>query len=150
MSNVLRTAIVDPNDQSRESLKAMLMGMDIVWLDAECSRYEFFADVVEQSKPDAAVISLDGGPDRALVLMEKLRTSSPDCAILAVSKSTDGQLILKTIRAGAKEFLPLPIDVEELHVALERVMQSKYGSGTDGRARGCRMIAVAGATGGGH
>ena len=148
MSNVLRTAIVDPNDQSRESLKAMLMGMDIVWLDAECSRYEFFADVVEQSKPDAAVISLDGGPDRALVLMEKLRTSSPDCAILAVSKSTDGQLILKTIRAGAKEFLPLPIDVEELHVALERVMQSKYGSGTDGRARGCRMIAVAGATGG--
>jgi pilus assembly protein CpaE len=148
MSNVLRTAIVDPNDQSRESLKAMLMGMDIVWLDAECSRYEFFADVVEQSKPDAAVISLDGGPDRALVLMEKLRTSSPDCAILAVSKSTDGQLILKTIRAGAKEFLPLPIDVEELHVALERVMLAKYGSGTDGRARGCRMIAVAGATGG--
>ncbi len=148
MSNVLRTAIVDPNDQSRESLKAMLMGMDIVWLDAECSRYEFFADVVEQSKPDAAVISLDGGPDRALVLMEKLRTSSPECAILAVSKSTDGQLILKTIRAGAKEFLPLPIDVEELHVALERVMLSKFGSGTDGRARGCRMIAVAGATGG--
>lgn len=148
MSNVLRTAIVDPNDQSRESLKAMLMGMDIVWLDAECSRYEFFADVVEQSKPDAAVISLDGGTDRALVLMEKLRASSPDCAILAVSKSTDGQLILKTIRAGAKEFLPWPIDVEELHVALERVMLSKYGSGTDGRARGCRMIAVAGATGG--
>ncbi len=148
MSNVLRTAIVDPNDQSRDSLKAMLLGMDIVWLDAECSRYEFFSDVVEQSKPDAAVISLDGGPERALALMEKLRSSSPDCALIAVSKSTDGQLILKSIRAGAKEFLPLPIDVQELHVALERVLQSKYGSGSDGRARGCRMIAVAGATGG--
>ncbi len=148
MSNVLRTAIVDPNDQSRDSLKAMLLGMDLVWLDAECSRYEFFSDVVEQSKPDAAVISLDGGPDRALVLMEKLRTSSPDCVLIAVSKSSDGQLILKSIRAGAKEFLPLPIDVQELHLALERVLQSKYGSGTDGRARGCRMIVVAGATGG--
>jgi pilus assembly protein CpaE len=148
MSNVLRTAIVDPNDQTRDSLKAMLLGMDIVWLDAECSRYEFFADVVEQSKPDAAIISLDGGPDRALMLMEKLRTSSPDCVLIAISKSTDGQLILKTIRAGAKEFLPLPCDVEELHVALERILQSKYGSGADGRARGCRMIAVAGATGG--
>jgi pilus assembly protein CpaE len=148
MSNVLRTAIVDPNDQSRDSLKAMLLGMDIVWLDAECSRYEFFADVVEESKPDAAVISLDGGADRALMLMDKLRTTSPDCAILAVSKSTDGQLILKTIRAGAREFLPLPIEVAELHLALERVLQSKYGSSSDGRARGCRMIAVAGATGG--
>jgi pilus assembly protein CpaE len=125
----------------------MLLGMDIVWLDAECSRYEFFADVVQQSKPDAAVISLDGGPDRAIMLMEKLRASSPDCSMLALSKSTDGQLILKTIRAGAKEFLPMPLEVDELHSALERVLQSKYG-GLDGRARGCRMIAVAGATGG--
>lgn len=148
MSNVLRTAIVDPNDQSRDSLKGMLLGMDIVWLDAECSRYDFFADVVEQSKPDAAIISLDVNPDRALILMEKLRVSSPDCSLIALSKSTDGQLILKTIRAGAKEFLPFPCELEELHVALERVLQSKYGSGTDGRARGCRIIAVAGATGG--
>lgn len=147
MSNVLRVAIVDPHDQSRESMKAMLLGMDIVWLDAECSRYEFFADVVEQSKPDAAIISLDGGPDRAIALMDKLRVSSPDCIILAISQSTDGQLILKTIRAGAKEFLPLPLDVEELHRALERVLQSRY-AGADGKARGCRMIAVAGATGG--
>ncbi len=148
MSNVLRTAIVDPNDQSRDSLKGMLLGMDIVWLDAECSRYDFFADVVEQSKPDAAIISLDGNPDRALILMEKLRVSSPECSLIALSKSTDGQLILKTIRAGAKEFLPFPCELEELHVAIERVLQSKYGSGTDGKARGCRIIAVAGATGG--
>lgn len=147
MSNVLRLAIVDPNDQSRETLKTMLLGMDIVWLDAECSRYEFFADVVMQSKPDAALISLDGGPDRAILLMEKLRSSAPDCTMLAVSKSSDGQLILKTIRAGAKEFLPLPLDVEELYSALERVLQSKHG-GADGKSRGCRIIAIAGATGG--
>lgn len=147
MSNVLRLAIVDPNDHSREALKSMLLGMDIVWLDAECSRYEFFADVVEQSKPDAAMICLDGGPDRALQLMDKLRVAAPECVIFAVSKSTDGQIILKSIRAGAKEFLPLPIDVEELYGALERVLQSKYGSG-DSKSRGCKVIAVAGATGG--
>lgn len=147
MSNVLRLAIVDPNDQSREGLKSMLLGMDVVWLDAECSRYEFFSDVVEQSKPDAAIISMDGGVDRALALMEKLRHQSPQCSILALSKSTEGQLILKTIRAGAKEFLPMPIEVEELHGALERTLQAKFG-GSDGKTRGCKMIAIAGATGG--
>ena len=147
MSNVLRLAIVDPNDQSREGLKAMLLGMDIVWLDAECSRYEFFPDVVEQSKPDAALISLDGDVEKALAMMDKLRSSSPDCSMLAVSKSSDGQLILKTIRAGAKEFIPLPVDVQELHSSLERVLHAKYG-GSDGKNRGCRMIAIAGATGG--
>jgi pilus assembly protein CpaE len=147
MSNVLRLAIVDPNDETRENLKSMLLGMDIVWLDAECSRYEFFADVVEQSKPDAALICLDGGPDRAFLLMDKLRTASPDCAIFAVSKSSDGQVILKSVRAGAKEFLPLPIEVEELYGALERLLQSRHGSG-DNKVRGCKVIAVAGATGG--
>ena len=52
MSNVLRLAIVDPSDATREELKSMLLGMDMVWLEAECSRYEFFADVVGQTHPD--------------------------------------------------------------------------------------------------
>jgi hypothetical protein len=29
MSNVLRLAIVDPNDSQRQSLKSMLLGMDV-------------------------------------------------------------------------------------------------------------------------
>ena len=66
MSNVLRIALVDPNDGSRESLKAMLLGMETVWLEADCSRYEFFPDVIEQTAPDVGVVSLDGDPDRAI------------------------------------------------------------------------------------
>jgi pilus assembly protein CpaE len=57
MSNVLRIALVDPNDQNRESLKAMLLGMDTVWLEADCSRYEFYADVIEQTAPDVGVVA---------------------------------------------------------------------------------------------
>ena len=48
MPNVLRIAVVDPKDSSREALKSMLLGLDTVWLEAECSRYEFFGDVVGQ------------------------------------------------------------------------------------------------------
>ena len=35
---VVRMAIVDPNDATRSSLKSMLLGIDAVWLEAECSR----------------------------------------------------------------------------------------------------------------
>ncbi|MFN6129384.1 MAG: CpaE family protein [Planctomycetota bacterium] len=147
MSNVLRVAIVDPNDQSRDSLKNILVGIDIVWLDAECSRYEFFAEVIEQSQPDVAMINLDGNIDRAMALLEKVRSAFPKCHLFAISKSTDGQLILKAIRAGAREFLTSPVEVEELYASLERLLQEKF-SGSDGRTRGCKMIAVAGATGG--
>ena len=72
MSNVLRIALVDPNDGTRESLKAMLLGMETVWLEADCSRYEFFPDVIEQTAPDVGVVSLDDNPDQAIDLIQRL------------------------------------------------------------------------------
>jgi pilus assembly protein CpaE len=147
MSNVLRLAIVDPSDSSRTQLKNMLLGMDIVWLEAECSRYEFFADVVAQTKPDIGVIGIDTNPDKALKLLEQVRELVPECALLVVSSSTDGQLILRAMRGGAREFLTQPVKVEDLLGALDRISAAKFGTG-DGRGRTCHVIAVCGATGG--
>src|SRR5580698_10013126 len=121
MSNVLRLAVVDPNDSTRDSLKSMLLGLDMVWLEAECSRYEFFADVVAQTKPDIGLVSLDHNPEKALELVEKLNQASPECCILVISASTDGKLILRAMRAGVKEFLPQPLRLQELLDALGRI-----------------------------
>jgi len=46
-----RVAIVDPNESTRESLRTLLMGIDFIFLDAICSRYEYFFDVVAESVP---------------------------------------------------------------------------------------------------
>ena len=51
----------------------MLLRMDTVWLEAECSRYEFFCDVVSQSHPDVGIVSIDENPSRAISLIEQLR-----------------------------------------------------------------------------
>jgi pilus assembly protein CpaE len=147
MSNVLRLAIVDPSDSNRNQLKNMLLGMDVVWLEAECSRYEFFSDVIAQTKPDIGVIGIDSNPEKGLKLLEQVREIVPDCALLVVSSSTDGQVILKAMRSGAKEFLTQPIKVEDLVGALDRISTAKFGGG-DGRGRTCHVVAVCGATGG--
>ncbi len=147
MANVLRIAVVDPKDASRDALKSLLLGLDSVWLEAECSRYEFFGDVVAQTTPDIGFVALDTNPDKALELVASLTKSAPNCAILVTSSSTDGNLILRTMRAGAKEFLTQPLKVEDVSHALQRVSNQRTGgSGTSGR--GCKVIAVAGATGG--
>ncbi len=146
MANVLRLAIVDPDDQSRESLKNMLLGMDSVWLEAECSRYEFFLDVVEQSNPDVGIVSIDENPEKALDLIEKLRGNS-ECAVVVVSHTNDGSIILRVMRAGAKEFLTKPLSVEELVGAFDRIAQQRFGTGR-GTSRRCQTISIAGASGG--
>ncbi|MCE5269515.1 MAG: response regulator, partial [Planctomycetaceae bacterium] len=147
MSNVLRLAIVDPSDSQREALKSMLLGMDMIWLEAECSRYEFFADVVAQTNPDVGLVAIDADREKALELVGRLAVASPDCAVLVLSSSNDGNLILQALRAGAKEFLTQPVRIEDLLAAVGRISQRRGGRG-ENRAHGSQVIAVAGAIGG--
>ena len=109
MANVLRIAVVDPNDASREKLKSVLLQLDSVWLEAESSRYEFFSDVIEQTKADIGLIAMDADPARAIQLVAEVTAEHPQCTLLVTSSSTDGRLILESMRAGAKEFLTEPL-----------------------------------------
>lgn len=147
MSNVLRLAIVDPNDASREELKTTLQGLDTIWLEAECSRYAFFADVLDQTSADVGFVSLDQDPEEAIALIEKLSHSHPNITLLATSSSSDGNLILRTMRSGAKEFLPQPLSPSDLAAALQRVARIRFGADA-ASGGGCKVIAVSGATGG--
>ncbi len=147
MSNVLRLVICDPRDDSREQLKNILLGMDMVWLDADCSRYEFFPDVVAQTTPDAALLSIDANPEKGLAMLERIRSETPDVAVFVASKRTEGHIILRAMRAGAREFLTEPISVEEINQALVRLAEQS-NKGGDSKVRSGKVIAVAGATGG--
>jgi hypothetical protein len=89
MSNVLRLAIVDPSDSSRSQLKNMLLGMDIVWLEAECSRYEFFADVVGQA--DEIVSSFTGLQRQAPLHGSSPPDGSAEVSMVEVSMVFDDQ-----------------------------------------------------------
>lgn len=147
MSNVRRLVLVDPTDASRQSLKRLLLGLDMVWLEAECSRYEFFSDVVAQTRPDIALVSLDADPEKALGLVAKVAQEVPECNILVVSSNTEGPIILRAMRSGAKEFLPSPVQLEDLVAALGRIRHGRGGKDAEQNAE-CMVIAVAGATGG--
>src|SRR3954452_6168426 len=132
MKDVLRIAIVDPSDSTREPLRNLLLGVESVWLEAECSRYEFFIDVARQSNPDLVVVTLDAEHTKALQLIQQLQGEFPNMPILAVSSRGDGQSILQALRAGAKEFLTSPVVLEELLLALTRLRQNRSNHSIDG------------------
>ncbi len=148
MKHVIRLAIVDPKDSSRSSLKNMLLGIDTVWLDAECSSYEYFADVAMQTQPDIALISLDSNADIALDLVGRLSRDLPTCSVLVVSSSTEGALILRAMRAGAKEFLNFPLNIEDFLAALDRIRVTVGGRSGDGHSKSSQVITIAGVSGG--
>jgi pilus assembly protein CpaE len=153
MRDVQRIAIVDPADATREPLRNMLLGVESVWLEAECSRYEFFLDVIRQSQPDVVVVALDADHEKALQLIAQLAQECPNTPILAVSGQGDGQAILQALRCGAKEFLTSPVVLEELLTALQRLQRAHAPGESGGHRNGAAkaesvVIAVAGARGG--
>jgi pilus assembly protein CpaE len=148
MKSVLRLATVDPDERSRNSLKTMLLGVDTVWLEAECSRYEFFMDVVQQTAPDIALVNIDSNSARGVQLVGEVSRAVPNCAVLVVSSSQEGSLILQAMRNGAREFLSMPLMLDDFVSALDRIRSTMGGGTGEGAGRVGQIITVAGVGGG--
>ncbi|MGL6073133.1 MAG: AAA family ATPase [Fimbriiglobus sp.] len=153
-----RIAIVDPTESTRESLRTLLLGVDFVWLEAECARYEYFFDVIQQSMPDLAIVALDSDKSRALQMISQLSVEHPRLPILTISH--DHQALLQSLQKGAKYFLTHPVGLEDMLAALRRALgentsqdsnQASMGgsAGMAMRASGsAQMIAILGSRGG--
>jgi pilus assembly protein CpaE len=146
---------MDPSDATRDQLRTLLLGMESVWLEVECARYEFFFDVIRESNPDVAIVSLDADQAKALQLITQLNEDKPELAILAVSAKNDGQAILQALRNGAREFLTAPVVLEEMLLALQRLQRTrpsqevKQGGGSNGTIKvNSQVISVIGSRGG--
>ena len=141
----LRLAICDPTEGSRIRLKQLVMGIERACLEADCSRFEFFFDVVKTTQPEVCLINIDHDVEIATSLITQLNRNFPQTGIIAISSSTEGSLILQIMRAGAREFLRAPVDAQELVSSLERV---SVHTDPSKRPKSGKIIAVAGASGG--
>lgn len=78
-------------------------------------------DEVLRLKPSAAFINLAHNSEQAIKLIQRLTVECPATAIISIAKETSADLILQSLRAGAREFLRLPIDSVELGTVLDRI-----------------------------
>ena len=69
---------------------------------------------------DVVIIDLDSDPEYALELVENICIDG-STNVIVYSAKPDPTLLLRCMRAGAREFLPLPISIEAMSEALLRV-----------------------------
>jgi pilus assembly protein CpaE len=74
----------------------------------------------EQSPPDLVVVDIRGDAASGMAGIERLRASHTTTAIFAVAQSTDPELILQSMRAGANEFFMWPVPEEAFQGAVRR------------------------------
>jgi pilus assembly protein CpaE len=74
-------------------------------------------------RPQAALVLLNGELQQPFQLVERIRQELPGTAVICASENASAEVILKTLRAGALEFLSLPLVLEELTAAFAKLEQ---------------------------
>jgi len=79
--------------------------------------------------PDVVVIDVRNDQSTSLVSVERLRGAGPAVSIIAIAHMADPDLILKTMRAGANEFLVLPLVDQTFQDAVRRMAARREQTG---------------------
>ena len=78
---------------------------------------------IERLRPNAAVVALGPEPDGGLRFVERLARACPQTAVICASRDSSPDLILRSIRAGAREFLRLPVRADEFATVYRRTAE---------------------------
>jgi DNA-binding NarL/FixJ family response regulator len=92
-----------------------------MWLSEVCNSYQEAAARLSEIATQLTIVVLDGDTNQALELIQKLTHANPNAIVLPASRRSDSVLILKAIRAGTREFLPLPAEPAEGFDAIPRL-----------------------------
>ncbi|HEV2915012.1 MAG TPA: AAA family ATPase [Pyrinomonadaceae bacterium] len=98
-------------------------------------------------RPSAAVITLGPNTEQTLALIERLTNEAVPTALICAARDASPELILRSMRAGAREFLRLPVIKEEFGTVIARTAAFCAARVETPKRKG-RMIAVFSSKGG--
>jgi pilus assembly protein CpaE len=136
MADRVSVVLIDENGDSLRVAKTMLS--EIQWIDlvAEATDLKTGYELVKGRKPSLAIVNLMPSTDQAVKTVDKITLNTPQTSLLVTSAQTDPDLIIKAMRAGAKEFIKQPFDRSELMAALKNIRRknnSATGKSTEGK-----------------
>ncbi len=78
---------------------------------------------IERLAPSAAIVALGAEPEAGLRFVERVARECPRTSIICASRDASPDTILRSIRAGAREFLRLPVRPEEFATVYQRTAE---------------------------
>jgi len=101
----------------RDAAKALVSALDALpgfSVTAREADYQEGLRVLPATGPDLAIVIFDRDPARGLGVIEGVHRNAPGARVLAVGREENPQTIIKAVRAGADDFLLLPLSTSEL------------------------------------
>ena len=146
-TNVLTIALIGPDQQRRSTVAIALAGLQ-AGLTREFSTYPDLDEVprLMQDNYDVMIVDLDSNPEYALDLIETI-CSSGSPTVMVYSTQSDPELLVRCMRAGAREFLTQPLSPGSIAEAMVRASVRRPAVRTAKKTAG-KLFVFLGAKGG--
>jgi pilus assembly protein CpaE len=140
-------ALIGPDENRRKAILSALGGPQTGLL-REFAAYPSLDDVPRllENEQDVVILELDSNPEHALDLVEQICGNS-QATVMVYSSQSDSDLLVRCMRAGAREFLTHPVAPSTLAQAMVRAAARRPQTRTAKKTAG-RMFAFTGAKGG--
>jgi pilus assembly protein CpaE len=123
MTQTLDLVILSTGLESLRELRDALAADGRTRLLAGGDDIEQLHEEIKRLRPHVALVTLGAQTDAALRFVERLSTELPQTAVICASRDASPDLILRSLRAGAREFLRLPLIKDEFRTVLDRVCE---------------------------
>ena len=119
-NKVLSVALIGTADRQRKAVASLLAGAQSC-VTREFSTYPGIDDVPQllEADYDVIIIELDSNPEHALDLVENICGKS-SVTVMVYSAQSDPEMLVRCMRAGAREFLTEPVSLSTISEALVR------------------------------
>lgn len=146
-TRTLMVALIGPEEPSRNAVARSLRGSQ-ARVTRELTSYPSLDEVpmLLESNYDVVIIELDSDAEHALDLVEALGADG-SVTVMVYSARADAATLVRCMRAGAREFLPLPVSPSAIEEAMVRAMVRHPVGQTVKKALG-KLIVFVGAKGG--
>ena len=107
MSEALKVLCLTGDPPLAAQVTTMLKQLPGFSITARVTDYQ--TGIGDLGEPDLAIVILDADPVRGLTVIEEVHRNAPSTQVLAISPHDNPETIIKAMRAGADEFLSVPI-----------------------------------------
>src|SRR5215475_1928828 len=147
MTEPISVVVLSTGLENFKDIRKALSAEPRVKLLAGGNDTEQLYEEIVRLKPAAAIIALGANAEYAVKFIEKLNRECPNTALISAAQDASPDMILRSLRAGAREFLRIPISADELRTVLDRVSDFTSKHVESPKKKG-RMVAVFSSKGG--
>jgi len=126
----LSAIVISPDTSFLKQVRSILDGSGQIKVRAELNKFysgldNQTLDEIKSLAPDIIVVDLSPDKEQGIETIERMAELSKHSRIFVFGEGTDVDTILRSMRAGAREYISKPIGVQPLLSAAERVSTAR-------------------------